>query len=134
MVEHSDLTGASLHETIGADAASANTVHIADGAGSTSWAKVTTDNIDATDIFNINQYWVPVAFADISTAETIYYPISHDCTFTKATIILQTGLTGTDSTLTFTNSTGPIAIGTKTITQSGSTAGTIYTYTPSVHN
>lgn len=37
MVAHAALTGAELHEPKGADGASANTVYIADGAGSGDW-------------------------------------------------------------------------------------------------
>lgn len=38
MAEHNTLTGSQLHEPKGADAASAGTVYVADGAGSGTWA------------------------------------------------------------------------------------------------
>ena len=47
-IEHKDLTGANLHEPKGAAAASVNTVYIADGAGSGSWAKADASSIIAT--------------------------------------------------------------------------------------
>ena len=39
-VEHSTLTGASLHEPKGVAAAAANRVYVSDGAGSGSWAQI----------------------------------------------------------------------------------------------
>lgn len=39
-VEHSTLTGASLHEPKGIDAAAANRVYVSDGVGSGSWSQV----------------------------------------------------------------------------------------------
>lgn len=42
-VEHSALTGASLHEPKGADAAAANRVYVSDGVGSGSWTTVSLD-------------------------------------------------------------------------------------------
>lgn len=39
-VQHSTLTGASLHESKGVAAASANRVYVSDGAGSGSWSQV----------------------------------------------------------------------------------------------
>jgi hypothetical protein len=47
-VAHKNLTGADLHEPKGADAATANHVYVADGAGSGTWQKVTSDSLDAT--------------------------------------------------------------------------------------
>lgn len=48
MAEHSQLTGASLHEPKGADSAVANRVYITDGIGSGEWAQVTNDVLDST--------------------------------------------------------------------------------------
>ena len=45
MVDHASLTGAALHEPKGIDAAAANTVYIADGAGSGSWSTLTHSNL-----------------------------------------------------------------------------------------
>lgn len=134
MAEHRNLTGASLHETKGASTASANTVHKADGAGATSWSKLTSVNVDTTSIFNVNKHWLIVNIPDVSTADLVLVPFTTASTLTKATAILHAAITGTDSVLTFTNSTGPSTVGTLTITQSGSAEGSTFTFTPSVNN
>lgn len=57
---HSTLTGAELHEPKGADSASANTVYVADGAGSGAWTsifeygEITTLESDAVSVSSIN--------------------------------------------------------------------------------
>lgn len=45
---HKTLTGNQLHEPKGADAASANTLYVADGAGSGAWSKLTASNLTTT--------------------------------------------------------------------------------------
>lgn len=47
-VQHSTLTGASLHEPKGVAAASANRVYVSNGAGSGSWTTVSTDVLAST--------------------------------------------------------------------------------------
>lgn len=134
MAEHRNLTGASLHETKGAATASSNTVHVANGSGVTAWSKLVLSNVDTTSIFNANKHKLVVNIPDISTADVVLVPFTFGCTFTKATIILHSAISVTDSVLTFTNSTGAAVIGTKTITQSGSAEGTTFTFTPSANN
>lgn len=134
MAEHRNLTGASLHETIGASTASANTVHTAVGDGTTAWNKVTLSNIDTTSLFNSNRYKQVVQFEDVSSADFILVPMTNACILTKVTTILHTAITGSDSILTFTNSNGPTTIGAITITQSGSAEGDIDTLTPATNN
>lgn len=134
MAEHRDLTGASLHETIGADSASANTVHVADGLGATSWAKITSSNVDTTSLFNVNKYQLIADIPDVSTADFVLIPITKASTLTKVTTVLHTAITGADAGLTVTNSTGSLLIGTITITQSGSAEGDTDTLTPSSNN
>jgi hypothetical protein len=134
MAEHRDLTGASLHETKGADSASANTVHVADGIGGTSWAKITSSNLDTTSVFNTNKYQLITDIPDVSTADFVLVPIVKASTLTKVTTILHTALTGANAALTVTNSTGALLIGTITITQSGSAEGDQDTLTPASNN
>lgn len=50
MVAHSALTGADLHEPKGVAGAGSDTVYIANGSGSGSWAKVDTDVLDLTSV------------------------------------------------------------------------------------
>lgn len=133
MALHQNLTGSDLHQPKGADTASANTLLMANGSGSTSWAKITASNIDTT-IKNINKYVLTAQIDDVSTADFLLIPCPDACTFNKATFILNTGITGTDSTVTFVNSTGPTTVGTLTITQSGSAEGSRFTFTASSNN
>ena len=52
-VEHNALTGASLHEPKGVAAATADTVYVADGAGSGSWTTIGPDSLSGvTQAFN----------------------------------------------------------------------------------
>ena len=134
MAEHRDLTGASLHECKGADSASADTVLIADGAGSAAFAKLTSDNVDTTSIFNTNKYKVWVNIPDVSTADLVLVPVTHASTLTKVTTILHGTISGADATLTVTNSNGPSLIGTITIAQSGSAEGDQDTLTPAANS
>lgn len=52
-VEHSLLTGASLHEPKGVDAATASTVYVADGIGSGAWTALTTFNPFGNQLFHV---------------------------------------------------------------------------------
>lgn len=134
MAEHRNLTGASLHETKGASTASANTVHIADGLGATSWAKITSSNLDTTSLFNVNKTKVLCQIADVSTADFVLVPITNACTLTKVTTVLHTAITVADSTLTVSNSSGPTTIGTITVAFSGSAEGDTDSLTPASNN
>lgn len=130
MAEHRNLTGASLHETKGASSASANTVHTAVGDGTTTWAKLTSSNLDTTSVFNTNKYKQVVQFEDVSTADFILIPVTNTSTLTRVTTMLHTAITGADAILTVTNSNGPATVGNITITQSGSAEGDTDTLSP----
>lgn len=134
MAEHSTLTGASLHEPKGVATATINKHYCSNGSGSGTWQKLTSSEVDTSSIFNVNKGKLVVQMDDISTASFVLVPFPEAVTFTLATIILSAGITSTDSILTFTNSTGPSTVGTKTITQSGSVEGSRFTFTPSVNN
>lgn len=47
-VEHSQLTGASIHEPKGITGAATNTIYVANGTGSGSWAKLNANNLSGT--------------------------------------------------------------------------------------
>jgi hypothetical protein len=134
MPSHQNLTGSDLHEPKGAATASVNTTIIADGIGGTSWAKIGSSNINTSSIKNTNKLYLTVQFDDISTADFILVPCQQACTFVSAVVILNNAITGTDSIVTFTNSTGPVSVGTLTITQSGSAEGSRFTFTASANN
>lgn len=132
-VAHASLTGSNLHEVKGASSASADTVMVADGAGSTVFEKLTADSIDTTSLFNVNKRELTVRIADVSTAEVIYVPIPWACTVTKITSALSATITGADSTIDFANHAGG-AMGTITIANAGSAAKDVDSLTPSSNN
>jgi hypothetical protein len=134
MAEHNTLTGASLHETKGADTASADTVHKANGAGATSWSKITSSNLDASSIFNTNKFQLMETFTDVSTADIMIFPIVKNCILTKVTTVLHAAITSADSTLTLTNSAGATTIGSITISYSGSAPGDVHALTTGSNN
>lgn len=134
MASHATLTGASLHEPKGVASATANTVYVADGAGSGTWQTLTSSSINTSSILNVNKYKHSVQMEDISTADFILVPVPSAATLTKATTILNNAITTADATLTFTNSTGPSTLGTSTITQAGSAEGSTFIFTPSANN
>lgn len=133
MVEHADLTGADIHEPKGADSAAVDTLYIADGAGSGSWAKVGSDQIDDTTILNINKFSLSVYMDDIGTSGSIYVPLGVDCVLTKVTCAIQDAIAGSNTVLTVANYAGT-TIGTITIAFSGSAAGDIDTLSAASNN
>lgn len=133
MVAHASLTGADLHEPKGAASASANTVYVADGAGSGTWQKVSDDALDATQVFNINRDFITCTLLDVSTASSVLIPISRSCTLSKVTSVIGAAITVADSTVTVTKK-GGFTTGTLTISYTGSAKGDIDTLTPVSNN
>lgn len=133
MAEHSTLTGASLHEPKGVAAASANTVYTADGAASGAWQKVTSSMINSSSVFDVNKGYYTGAFADVSTADEMFFPFPFAATVTRVTTVLGGAITVGDSTLTVTK-TGGSSLGTITVAQSGSAEGDVDTLTPVANN
>lgn len=94
MVQHNALTGSDLHECKGADAASANTVRVANGSGSGTWQKITADSLDASSIKNVNKH--PLSFyLDPSVTTTLYVPVEQTKTLTGAFAVANTTSAGT---------------------------------------
>lgn len=124
--EHVSITDPDIHEIKGAAAASANTLPVADGAGSHSWSKVGSSQINTSSIFNTNSYVLTCTLNDVSTASSVYIAFPFACTATKVTTVLQAAITGADSTVTI-KSNGGSTIGTITVAQSGSAAGDVDT-------
>lgn len=129
---HSTLSGADLHELKGVATAASGAVATASG-GATVWQKITTTNVDSTSLLRVNEGVVTASLDDVSTASFVLIPLPK-CTVNTVYLTLSTGITVADSTVTFTNSTGPATLGTKTITQSGSTEGTSFTFTATTNN
>lgn len=132
MTAHSTLTGADLHEPKGADSAAADTVYVADGAGSGAWQKLDADNLD-TSIKNVNKTWVYTIADNLNTTNNILVPVSVSCTLTKVTGVLTAALGGSNVTMNVYKVGGSL-IGTFTILTAGSAKGTTYTLTPVSNN
>lgn len=130
MPEHSAITDPDIHEIKNASTAAINTVPVSDGAGSHSWAKLGASSMSTASIFNTNKFHVTLRIADVATAGTLLLPLPMACTLTRVTTILHGTIATADEVLTLTNSTGPAAIGTITITASGSAEGDIDQLSP----
>lgn len=143
---HQDITDPFIHEPKGASTASANEVFVADGAGSGDWEKITGDSFDNTSVdsylqnafdtgdVDLNGQWYSLtSLADVSAPSSILVPVLKDCTIVRARCTLSTGITVANATVTFKNSAGS-SMGTVVITQSGSTEGSSFTFTPSGNN
>lgn len=133
MPHHKDLTGTDLHEPKGAATASANTIYVATGAGSGTWKKVGSTEIDTTTVLNLNKFKVTLYTDDIGTAETFLVPLTSNATLTKATFILNGAITLANSTVSLYKNSATL-IGTQTITYTASGEGTTFTFTPSSNN
>lgn len=133
MAVHANLTGANLHEPKGVASASADTVYVADGAGSGTWKKVTKDSIDATDIFGINEFTMTFFYDDMGTAGSRYVALPYACTVTQIYTCIQAAIAGADNIFTFRNTAGS-SMGTITVTQSGSAAGDVDSLAPASNN
>lgn len=132
MPNHSGLTGADLHEPKGVDAASADTVYIADGAGSGAWAKVDASSLDSTSVKNLNREQMFAAFIDIGTAGSRYLGIAKNCTVVKIVAVPQSVTAGAATLLTFRNDAGT-SMGTISV-PNGAAAGSILTLSPASNN
>lgn len=129
---HSTLTGADLHESKGVAAASANTVAVADGAGSTTWKKFTTSSADATSWVAINKMNYTIQVPSAAATSDNYIPFNRAGNVVRVDAALCGAITVTDLVVTIRN--GATVIGTITIPQAGSAAGTEGGVTISTNN
>ena len=131
-VQHSALTGASLHEPKGAASASANTVYVADGSGSGTWEKIDGDAINTSSIKNVNK--MSYEIASLKTADSYFMVVPVAATLESISSVIDGAITGADSVLTFEIAGTLVTNGTVTITQSGSAAGDVDSATPTAAN
>ena len=117
-VEHKDLPNAQLHEPKGVSAASANTVYLANGAGSGTWSSPPYT------------YPITVRLTDVSTASSCYVAAPTAGTITKIYGVLENAITVADSAITTYIAATPITNGNMTAAYTGSAAGTSFSATP----
>lgn len=132
MPAHASLTGADLHESKGASSASVDTIPASDGAGSTTWRKVTSASVDATSIKNVNKTKICFVFTDVGTVGSKYIPIPDACTISKVSVAVQAIPSVTNTILTVRNDAGT-SMGTLTLT-AAEAAGTVHTLSPVSNN
>ena len=130
--EHKDLTGANLHEPKGAAAAGANTLYVANGSGSGTWGKIGPSNLDTT-LPVPNRYCLVVVLTDVSTASSEFVTVPFNSTFVSAYGVLQNGVSVADSIVTFEKNAAVSFGSSMTVAQSGSAAGSVFSYTPSAN-
>lgn len=133
-VQHNALTGASLHEPKGVAAASANTVYSASGAGSGTWQKINTNNIDTSSIKQINKRYLTYTIDDLNTAASYFMVVPVAASVTKIWSVIDGAITGANAVLTFEIAGVAVTNGTVTITQAGSAAGDVDSATPTAAN
>ena len=133
MALHSTLTGADLHEPKGQSGAAANTVYVANGAGSGTHQKIALASLDLTSIQSPNTYRLTGVIPDVSTASFILIPVPVNSTMVSARLVLGGAITVADSVVSFVRNDGSSFGATVTITQAGSAEGTGFTFTATLN-
>ena len=146
-IEHVTITDPNIHEPKGASTATANTVYIADGAGSGAWGALTPsslewidiraaiqDDLDNTDLTLSGNVWVFGKLADVSTASSEMVTIPMDCTVVDAVFTLGGAITTADATVSFKNSAGAAISPPLTVEFMTSGKGVQYTSTATGNN
>ena len=133
MVQHSALTGASLHETKGVSSAGDNTVHYAT-SGVGAWAKVNANMIDTSSIKNVNKIYVTYRITDVCTAGSHWVVAPLAGTISKIYSVIDGAIGTADTNLTFEIAGVLVTNGSIVITQSGSAAGDVDSSTPTAAN
>ncbi len=147
MAEHADLTDPELHEPKGIAAASADTVYVADGAGTGTWQKVAVDQIDYADLttelqadlddasLEVNgKFFLHITIADISTASSVIVPLRDNATFIGATSTLGGAITVADANIAFKNSAGASMGTAMVVAYTSSAKGDIDNFTATSNN
>lgn len=123
MAHHKDLTGTDLHEPKGVASASSGQVYVANGSGSGAWSALP-----------VSYYTVSRTITNVSSASTFYVGIPVAGTIVKCTGVLDASLSaGSDATVSF--KIGGVSVDTSNLdVVAASTAGSVFTSTPSGHN
>ena len=145
---HSTITGSDNHEPKGAESATSGTVYKSDGIGSGTWSNILAAEVPIADPNNVitatnvetalyeiyqTENLIGGQFASAASAETILLPIPMSCTVVSILFILAGAITTASPVVTVTRSDGA-AMGSQTITFSGSAEGTAFQFTPSGNN
>lgn len=147
MAEHVDLTDPELHEPKGVAAASADTVYVADGAGSGTWESIGVDALDYTALLAELQsdvddgslelngvFFIHITLDDVSANAGVLVPVPVAATFISATSVLGGTITGADANISFKNSAGSSMGTAMVVAFSGSNKGDVDTFTAASNN
>jgi len=132
MTAHRDLTGDDLHEPKGIEFAPIGTVYVSDGNASGEWKQISTTEIDYGSIFNINKYKLYYTLKDISTASTVFIPISDNCRLNLVTGVINGTITGADCKIELKNN-GLTSMGMFEISYTTSGAGVVNQFIPTAN-
>jgi len=127
---HSTLTGSDLHEPKGYAAASADTVYVADGAGSGTQQKIAAGQINTTSVKNVNKVFVTHVIDDISTAGSHWVVPGIAGNIVAISTVIDGVIATADCAMTFEIGGTAITSSAITIAYSGSAAGDVDTSTP----
>lgn len=142
---HSTITGADNHEPKGVESAAATRVYKANGSGSGSWGQIAASEVTVQDTANVltgtnvetvlyelyqTENLIEGQFAASGTAETVLLPVPFSAQVVSITFILNGTIATANPTVTITRSDGA-AMGSQTLTASGSAEGTTFVFTPS---
>jgi hypothetical protein len=128
---HSALTGSDLHEPIGVAAASADTVYVADGAGSGTHQKVAAGQISTTSVKNVNKVFITHVIDDISTAGSHWVVPGIAGNIVAISTVIDGAIATAACSMTFEIGGVVITSSAISIAYSGSAAGDVDTSTPS---
>lgn len=128
MAEHSNLTGADLHECKGASTAAANTLLQATGSGTATFVDV------LSTLKARNRITLFTQFTDISTASSEWVASPMAGKVIGIYVTLHGAITVANSTVTAEIAGVPLTGLSITITQAGSAAGSTFSGTPSGAN
>lgn len=146
-IQHVNITDPYVHEPKGITSAPANTAYVADGSGSGSWSKVDLDAMDTVDLYLdiqdkiatgalpiVGKGFLSTVIPDVSTPSSVLLPILQDCVIKRARLVLGGALSTANATVSFKTAVGD-SLGTSvTITQSGSSEGTSFTFNATSNN
>lgn len=117
MVEHRNLTGASLHEPKGVENANSGEVYVANGLGSGVWTN------RFSGIVNLNSFILSQTINDVSSPSSLFLVVPAKSSLNRITAVLDGPITAANSVLTVYKN-GASTGQTVTIPFSGSVAGT----------
>lgn len=132
-IQHSGLTGASLHEPKYIDSAGTSDAGKVITPSSTTAGTGELRKLAYTEITGKNDA-IALHFSDIGTAGSIYFVAPYDGSITKAWSTIHQAIATTDTVLTLKIGGVSVTSGTMTISFSGSAAGDIDTCIPSALN